>query len=153
MAIVEIISNPVDTDESLERLCNYIYSDDKIDNKYCIGCRGLLNPYDAYANMKVVESVFGKNNGRHAYHFSVSFDEGTELTPDDAWAIAYELSSIFFPNHIVLYAVHTKQHCLHIHFCIHTVNLLGGPKLHFDYPMLAKLQEYSDFIEEKYLRM
>ena len=153
MAIVEIINNPVDTDELLERLCNYIYDDEKIDNKYCIGCRGLLNPYDAYDDMKIIESVFGKTNGRHAYHFMVSFDEGTELISDDAWAIAYELSSLFFPNHIVLYAVHTKQRCLHVHFCVHAVNLLGGSKLHIDFPMLYRLQEYSDFLERKYLRM
>lgn len=153
MAVIKIIDNPVNTDQALENLCEYIYEKSKIDSKYCLGCRGVLSPYDAYSDMKIVENVFSKTNGRHAYHITISFMEGTALIPDEAYSIAYEVSSMFFPNHIVLFSVHTKQKCLHIHFCIHTVDILGGTKLHFDFAMLAELQEYANLLEQKYLRM
>ena len=98
MAVFEIISNPVDTQESLQNLCQYIL-DPLHEKSYGTLIGGqYVNPASSFEEMREVQTLFDKDSGRLAYHFIISFDPGDPLMPEDAFTFAIEFIDFFFKN-------------------------------------------------------
>lgn len=147
MAIFKIVGNPCNTDEALHNLCNYIVRPDRTNG--LVAGRG-LRPECAYEDICAAQELYGKCSGRRAYHLLLAFDDLECIVPTEAEQIAFQVSSLFFPEFQVLYSVHTEQAHLHIHFAINTVSLFNGPKLHLTFKMLARLNEDISSILQKY---
>lgn len=145
MAVFEIISNPVDTQESLQNLCQYILDTlhEKSDGTLIGG--QYLNPTSSFEEMREAQTLFDKDSGRLAYHFIISFDPGDPLMPEDAFTFAMEFIAFFFKEYQVLFNVHTKQSHLHVHLALNPVSLRTGKKLHVDYELTG---QYRDFIQK-----
>lgn len=148
MAIVKVIDNPVDSQDSLFNLCHYIAGDaGSIKRHFCYG-RG-VNPNNAFEEIKYMQELFGKTANRRAYHITVDFSDEEYLTISDAVTIGYELSDLFFPEYQVLFSVHgehTGQEHLHLHFAVNTVSLFGRNKLHIDFDKLKFIRECVDLV-------
>ena len=147
MAVLKLVNNPCDTEEALRNLCHYVVRMDRTMGN--VGGRG-VRASAAYEDFCMAQSLWGKNHGRRAYHFVLSFDDMECLIPCEAMAIAVEVSSLFFPCHQVVFGVHTQQEHLHIHMAVNTVALDTGLKLHIDFEMLRYLRSRIDGIVNKY---
>jgi len=147
MAILEVVNNPCDTDLALLNLCSYVVRDDRTCG--LVGGRG-LRPAQAYEDIRAAQELWGKYSRRRAYHLILSFDDQECIVPLEAEQIAFRVSSLFFPAYQVLYAVHTEQAHLHIHFAVSTVSLEDGRKLHLDFDSLALLNASIERIIRDY---
>ena len=141
MAIFKIAQNPMDTEEALQNLCQYILDPlhEKSDGTLTGG--QYLTPTSSFEEMREAQTLFDKDSGRLAYHFIISFDPGDPLMPEDAFTFAIEFIDFFFKE----YQVHTKQSHLHVHFALNPVSLRTGKKLHVDYELIG---QYRDFIQK-----
>ena len=140
MAIFKLIDNAIDSNEKLLNACNYI-ADTKKSKGELIGYRNLCS-WNFYEEIKSMQEFYGKDYGRRAYHFVVSFDDGEPLMPTDAFDLAYDLSDYFSGEYQIIYAVHTEQKHLHIHFLLNTVSFETGRKYHFDYKKQSDFNNY-----------
>lgn len=152
MAIVEIIDNPVNTEKTIERLCNYVVNPKKTGNGLYTGARG-LTVHNAYQEIIEMQTLYGNTGGRRGYHITVNFSPNSPLNAYNIWEIAHEISDLFFPEFQVLYGVHTNEEHLHIHLAINTVSLRTGKKLHIDYKTLYWLIKEINDIERRYLNV
>lgn len=146
MAIIKLISNPVDNYYLLYKLCHYIVGEDgSIKRQFCFG-RG-IDPKNAFQQILYMQQLFGKTDKRRAYHLTVDFSDQDYLTIQDAIDIGFELSNLFFPEYQVLFGIHGKhtgQKHLHLHFAINTVSLFGGNKLHLGFELIDIIKKRVD---------
>ena len=145
MAIFKIAQNPVDTEEALQNLCQYIIDPDHEKSDGTLVGGQYFNPTSSFEEMREVQTLFDKDSRRLAYHFVVGFDPGDPLMPKDAFTFAIEFIDFFFREYQVLFNVHTKQSHLHVHFALNPVSLRTGKKLHVDYELIGR---YRDFIQK-----
>ena len=150
MAIFKVIDNPLDDEEKVDNVCNYIVEGAKDNNIHnCVG-RG-LSPTNAYNDITEMLNLFDKNKGRRGYHFTVSFAKDEPICDTDYLRIGMAISDFFFPQHQVLFARHKKKNGMHhLHFLVNTASLDNGQKLHLGYTEQAELENYIKNIINDY---
>ena len=122
----------------------YVTNDIKTVNGLYVGGRHITDISHATEEMMQVKEFFGKLVGRVATHGVISLDE-EESDPKNAGKLMMLLSDLMqevFPQHQVVYAVHTNTENLHIHFIINTVGL-DGKKIHMDNKFMKEVFEVA----------
>ena len=112
-----------------------------VDGLY-VGDRHIMDFDNATSEMMQVKEFYGKLDGRVAMHGIVSLSE-EESDPKNAGKLMLLLNDFMaklFPEHQVVYAVHTNTENLHIHFVVNTVGL-DGKKIHMDRSFMKKVFE------------
>ena len=109
MAIVKIISNGKNM-AAARKIMSYILDVKKTEPDLCgtLGDMdaGILTPKSAYREFQRVRSLFGKDSGRTYTHGTVSWASG-EVTHEEAAAFAKDYLPQIYPEHQVIFAVHT----------------------------------------------
>lgn len=123
----------INPSEQMKNELNYIVNDIKTVEGLYIGGRHILDYYHATNEMVQVKEFFGKMDGRVAVHGVISLDEeeSDEQNAGKLMLLLDEVMEKVFPEHQVVYAVHTNTENLHVHFVINTVGL-NGKKIHMD---------------------
>ena len=167
---IEYIENPekvgvvldIDNANLLTNQLRYVTNDVKTMDGLYVGGRHIVDFDNATNEMMQVKEFYGKLGGRVATHGIISLDR-EESDPKNAGKLMLLLNDFMaelFPEHQVVYAVHTNTENLHIHFVINTVGL-DGKKIHMDRsfmkkifePTLNKLAERYEFTpDEKWRR-
>ena len=120
----------------------YVMNDLKTVNGLYVGSRHIMDISHATEEMMQVKEFFGKLDGRVATHGVISLDEA-ESDAKNAGKLMFLLSELMeriFPEHQVVYAVHTNTENLHIHFILNTVGL-DGKKIHMDKKFMRDVLE------------
>lgn len=115
------------------REVSYVTNDIKTLEGLYVGTRHITDVENATAEMMQVKEFYKKLDGRVALHGIISLDE-EESDKANAGKLMFlldELMEYVFPEHQVVYAVHTNTENLHIHFIANTVGL-DGKKIHMD---------------------
>ena len=117
-----------------------------------VGGRHISNIAHATEEMMQVKEFYGKLDGRVATHGIISLDT-EESDPHNAGKLMELLNDLMariFPEHQVVYAVHTNTENLHIHFIINTVGM-DGKKIHMDKKFMRQIMELAvNELAEKY---
>ena len=120
----------------------YVMDDVKTIDGLYVGGRHIVDFKNATNEMMQVKEFYGKLGGRVATHGIISLDR-EESDPQNAGKLMLLLNDFMtelFPEHQVVYAVHTNTENLHIHFVINTVGL-DGKKIHMDKSFMKKVFE------------
>lgn len=87
---------------------------------------------------------FDKNSGKRLRHSVLSFADWEVVTPEMADAFAREIIQHYAPEYQIVYAVHTNQDNLHIHFVMNQISYVDGHRYR------GQKQDYRAF--EKHMR-
>ena len=87
-----------------------------------------------------MRSLFGKDSGRTYTHGTVSWASG-EITHEEAAAFAKDYLPQIYPEHQVIFAVHTDTDHIHFHFVVNPVSYLDGSMLHWSKHDLEKAKQ------------
>lgn len=147
---IEYIENPekvgvvldIDNANLLTNQLTYVTNDVKTMDGLYVGGRHIVDFDNATNEMMQVKEFYGKLGGRVATHGIISLDR-EESDPKNAGKLMLLLNDFMaelFPEHQVVYAVHTNTENLHIHFVINTVGL-DGKKIHMDRSFMKKIFE------------
>ena len=147
---IEYIENPekvgvvldIDNANLLTNQLRYVTNDVKTMDGLYVGGRHIVDFDNATNEMMQVKEFYGKLGGRVATHGIISLDR-EESDPKNAGKLMLLLNDFMaelFPEHQVVYAVHTNTENLHIHFVINTVGL-DGKKIHMDRSFMKKIFE------------
>ena len=147
---IAYIENPEKTGYSLDlvnanQLTNeltYVTNDLKTVAGLYVGGRHISDISHATEEMMEVKAFYGKLDGRVATHGVISLDE-EESNPENAGKLMELLNDLMkevFPEHQVVYAVHTNTDNLHIHFILNTVGM-DGKKIHMDKQFMSHIME------------
>ena len=138
---IEYITNSEKCDMKMERNnfsqvgreVNYAINDVKTLNGLYIGCRQISDIDHAVDEMMQVKEFYEKVSGRVAMHVMISLDaeESGIENAGKLMMLADDLMKEIFPEHQVVYAVHTNTDNLHVHLVVNTVGL-DGRKIHMD---------------------
>lgn len=143
MAIVKIISNGKNM-AAARKIMSYILDEKKTEPDLCgtLGdvAAGTLTPKSAYREFQRVRSLFGKDTGRTYAHGTVSWASG-EITHEEAAAFAKDYLPQIYPEHQVIFAVHTDTDHIHFHFVVNPVSYLDGSMLHWSKHDLEKAKQ------------
>ena len=157
---IEYIENPekvgvvldIDNANLLTNQLTYVTNDVKTMDGLYVGGRHIVDFNNATNEMMQVKEFYGKLGGRVATHGIISLDR-EESDPRNAGKLMLLLNDFMtelFPEHQVVYAVHTNTENLHIHFVINTVGL-DGKKIHMDRSFMKKIFEPTlNKLAEKY---
>lgn len=130
----------------------YVTNEIKTMDGLYVGGRHIVDFNNATNEMMQVKEFYGKLGGRVATHGIISLDR-EESDPKNAGKLMLLLNEFMtelFPEHQVVYAVHTNTENLHIHFVINTVGL-DGKKIHMDKSFMKKVFEPTlNKLAEKY---
>ena len=147
---IEYIENPekvgvvldIDNANLLTNQLTYVTNDVKTMDGLYVGGRHIVDFNNATNEMMQVKEFYGKLGGRVATHGIISLDR-EESDPKNAGKLMLLLNDFMaelFPEHQVVYAVHTNTENLHVHFVINTVGL-DGKKIHMDRSFMKKIFE------------
>ena len=147
---IEYIENPekvgvvldIDNANLLTNQLTYVTNDVKTMDGLYVGGRHIVDFNNATNEMMQVKEFYGKLGGRVATHGIISLDR-EESDPKNAGKLMLLLNDFMaelFPEHQVVYAVHTNTENLHIHFVVNTVGL-DGKKIHMDRSFMKKIFE------------
>lgn len=98
----------------------------------------------AYKEFMATKKRFRKDTGMFFYHYTQSFRDGENISPQKAHEIALKFAEDNFKGFEVLVATHVDNEHLHSHFIINSVSFETGMKLHSGPDTLQKLRAYSD---------
>ena len=98
----------------------------------------------AYKEFMATKVRFRKDTGMFFYHYTQSFKDGENISPQKAHEIALKFAEDNFKDFEVLVATHVDNEHLHSHFIINSVSFETGRKLHSGPDTLQKLRAYSD---------
>ena len=151
MAVVKVMPYTYSWDSDLKNLCDYIVDQDKTGYGYYTFGRG-VEPLSAFEDFCELQQLRGKTYGRRAYHIIISFDPKYAFCAEDGMALAYDISSYFFPSFQVVCGVHPYQEVLHAHFAINTVSLDPSItcRLHIDNRILREFIGKVNELEKVY---
>lgn len=130
----------------------YVTNEVKTMDGLYVGGRHIVDFNNATEEMMRVKEFYGKVDGRVAMHGIVSLDreESDEANAGKLMLLLNDFMEALFPEHQVVYAVHTNTENLHIHFVINTVGL-DGKKIHMDRSFMKKVFEPTlNKLAEKY---
>ena len=143
MAIVKIISNGKNM-AAARKIMSYMLDVKKTEPDLCgtLGDMdaGILTPKSAYREFQRVRSLFGKDSGRTYTHGTVSWASG-EISHEEAAAFAKDYLPQIYPEHQVIFAVHTDTDHIHFHFVVNPVSYLDGSMLHWSKRDLEKAKQ------------
>ncbi len=122
----------------VSREVSYVLNDLKTLDGLYVGCRQVSDVSKAVDEMMLVKEFYGKTDGRVAMHGIISLDaeESQIKNAGKLMLLVDDLMQEIFPEHQVVYAVHTNTDNLHIHFVVNTVGL-DGKKIHMDNEFMA----------------
>ncbi len=122
----------------VSREVSYVLNDLKTLDGLYIGCRQVSDVSKAVDEMMQVKEFYQKTDGRVAMHGIISLDaeESQIENAGKLMLMVDDLMQELFPEHQVVYAVHTNTDNLHIHFIVNTVGL-DGKKIHMDNEFMA----------------
>ena len=122
----------------VSREVSYVLNDLKTLDGLYIGCRQVSDVSNAVDEMMQVKEFYQKTDGRVAMHGIISLDaeESKIENAGKLMLLVDDLLQALFPEHQVVYAVHTNTDNLHIHFVVNTVGL-DGKKIHMDNEFMA----------------
>ncbi len=122
----------------VSREVSYVLNDLKTLDGLYVGCRQVSDVSKAVDEMMLVKEFYGKTDGRVAMHGIISLDaeESQIKNAGKLMLLVDDLMQELFPEHQVVYAVHTNTDNLHIHFVVNTVGL-DGKKIHMDNEFMA----------------
>ena len=149
-SFIEYIENPekvgvvldIANVNQLTNQLTYVTDEVKTVDGLYIGGRHIVDFHNATNEMMQVKEFYGKLDGRVAMHGIISLSS-EESNPDNAGKLMLLLNDFMaklFPEHQVVYAVHTNTENLHIHFVVNTVGL-DGKKIHMDRSFMKKIFE------------
>lgn len=130
----------------------YVTNEVKTMDGLYVGGRHIVDFNNATEEMMRVKEFYGKMEGRVATHGIISLDreESGEANAGKLMLLLNDFMEALFPEHQVVYAVHTNTENLHIHFVINTVGL-DGKKIHMDRSFMKKVFEPTlNKLAEKY---
>lgn len=130
----------------------YVTNEVKTMDGLYVGGRHIVDFNNATEEMMRVKEFYGKMDGRVATHGIISLDRGEsgEANAGKLMLLLNDFMEAIFPEHQVVYAVHTNTENLHIHFVINTVGL-DGKKIHMDRSFMKKVFEPTlNKLAEKY---
>lgn len=157
---IDYIENPekvgvvldIDNANQLNNQLLYVTDEIKTVDGLYVGGRHITDFHNATGEMMQVKEFYGKLDGRVAMHGIVSLSE-EESDKENAGRLMLLLNDFMeklFPEHQVVYAVHTNTENLHIHFVVNTVGL-DGKKIHMDRSFMKKIFEPTlNQLAEKY---
>lgn len=147
---IEYIENPekvgvvldIDNANLLTNQLTYVTNDVKTMDGLYVGGRHIVDFDNATNEMMQVKEFYGKLGGRVATHGIISLDreESDSKNAGKLMLLLNDFMAELFPEHQVVYAVHTNTENLHIHFVINTVGL-DGKKIHMDRSFMKKIFE------------
>ena len=147
---IDYIENPekvgvkleLNTVNQISNELSYVANDIKTVQALYVGTRHISDFNNATNEMMQVKEFYGKMDGRVATHGVISLNE-EESDPKNAGKLMMLLDELLekvFPEHQVVYAVHTNTENLHIHFILNTVGM-DGKKIHMDKNFMRKIFE------------
>lgn len=133
MAITKILHIKEGKHGACEHLRNaipYATNPEKTSEGLLTGACNCL-PETAYRQMLMTKEKFGKEDGRVAYHFIISFVKG-ETTP----GIAYQVIDEFVQEYLsgryeAVFGVHEDKEHIHGHIVFNSVSFVDGKKYHY----------------------
>ncbi|MFI3249538.1 MAG: relaxase/mobilization nuclease domain-containing protein [Eubacteriales bacterium] len=151
MAILKTVNTGTGQVKGLKSAINYIVNPKKTDGGRLVYGKGCLNE-NAFEDMLLTKKQFGKEKGRQFAHIIQSFHDKDPVTPD----MAYEIGRKFvernpkFREFQVLFAVHTNEEHLHIHYIVNSVNAQNGAKWQCSKQDLNDMRGVSDDLCREY---
>lgn len=157
---IDYIENPekvgvvldIDNANQLNNQLLYVTDEIKTVDGLYVGGRHITDVHNATGEMMQAKEFYGKLDGRVAMHGIVSLSE-EESDKENAGRLMLLLNDFMeklFPEHQVVYAVHTNTENLHIHFVVNTVGL-DGKKIHMNRSFMKKIFEPTlNQLAEKY---
>ena len=157
---IEYIENPekvgvvldIGSANQINNQLMYVTNEVKTMDGLYVGGRHIVDFNNATEEMMRVKEFYGKMDGRVATHGIISLDreESGEANAGKLMLLLNDFMEALFPEHQVVYAVHTNTENLHIHFVINTVGL-DGKKIHMDRSFMKKVFEPTlNKLAEKY---
>lgn len=140
------------THASMKRVIDYITRLDKTREDLIKGMN--CSPQNAYEEFLLNKQLWDKTEDgerRMIIHFTQSFAEDDEVTPEMASEIAGKLlQHELFDGFQVVYAVHMDTDNLHTHFVIDACNKETGRQWHISDKDLQTIKDYSDQLCREY---
>ena len=117
----------------LQDALDYIMKPEKTEKGRLIGGGNCLfsTPEIAYKNMMQTKQMWGKMDGRQAYHFIISLDKG-----EGDSEVMMDIMDCFCKEYLgeryeYVYAVHTDRKHMHGHVIFNSVSRIDGLKYHY----------------------
>lgn len=105
---------------------------------------------NAISEFLATKNLYGKADGIQFYHYTQSFKDSENISPQTAHEIAKRFAEDNYKNYEVVIATHVDNEHLHSHFLINSVSYVDGKKLHQTPNTLRELRKYSDEICKEY---
>ncbi len=137
----------------LKNTVNYIVNPEKTEDGRWVGT---LNCVSGYVVEQMIENFkyFGKEpkstKNRIGYHFTLSWPENSDISPETAFKITEEFCYQLLEEYQAVYAVHTDKKHIHSHICFSAVSLEGKKYRYEKDDWEKKLQPVTDRLCEKY---
>ena len=117
---------------------DYIFNPHKTENEKLIGgynlnvgSEGSNHTKVCYEQMRQTKYLFGKIDGRQAYHFKLSFAEDDKVTPELVLKITNEFCDKALHDYECAYSCHTNTKHLHSHVVFNSVSIYDGRKYYY----------------------
>ena len=126
MSMLRIISRPYDSPDILRYLIHgYIFP-----NAVLYG--GLaVDPRYAAEQMLLVKGLWHQTEGKQLRHFVLCFDarESSDISrPESLWVGACGICEYFAREYQIVFGIHRKYGCWHIHFVMNNVSFVTGKR-------------------------
>lgn len=125
MSILKIVNGSYTNSDAVQKLFSYITDYEKSEG-YVYGHNVI--PELTVQMFMTVKSLYSKINGKQVIHFIISFSPDETVTAEALFELSKYVSRYFY-GYQVLFAVHTSQKCLHVHFMVNTISFIDGRRL------------------------
>ncbi len=119
--------------KGLMDVISYIMNQEKTENRTLVGGYNLIIDHEdpvrlAYDQMMATKQDYGKERGRQAYHFKISFATEDKVSPELAMKITQEFCERYLKDYENCYTVHTNTDHIHSHIVFNSVSFTTGLK-------------------------
>lgn len=133
MAITKLMHINLSTDGNshLSNSIDYILKDEKTADGYYVGALN-CSAKSACQEMLETKKDFGKEDGRQAYHFCISFKAG-DVDESTAFDIIRSFCMEYLGNQYeTVFSLHIDKNHLHGHVIFNSVSFVDGMKYHYN---------------------
>lgn len=138
MVYVKLIRNTYGGTDYLRNCCVYPAKQSKKDSRELCGYGtygvDLINPENAYHQMRLIKIYYGKEFNNPLIHYIVSYD-GCVKSADKACNVTQKISEYFTESYQLIWAVHHRpreESDYHAHIILNSVNYKNGMMYHSD---------------------